>query len=339
MPVKCAAPPCVRRRCPLCSCPSSCRLARWPRPTRCGRAVRTVLIGAMTPGHGERYSSATTVQFFQPVRDIARIFAELQSSQAAAERVISLLETEPDICGHPRGGCGIRRQLPSPSAKTGPKLQGDVEFKDVSFRYKRRRNGAGTTFQSEGQAAGQTIALVGETGSGKSTIVNLVCRFYEPTAGEHSASTAWTTSERSHALAAVAIWATCCSSPHLFSGTIARQHPLSAGRTPPTRRCARAAQHGERRRASSASWTTAMTREVGEGGNRLSTGQKQLISFARAHALQTRRIFVLDEATCFGGHRDRTDHPARPFSHGAGADAPASSSLTACPRCALPTVF
>ncbi len=135
-----------------------------------------VLIGAMTLGTVNVFVSYT-VQFFQPVRDIARIFAELQSSQAAAERVISLLETEPDIVDTPEVVAEFGDNF-HPKRENWPKLHGEVEFKDVSFRYKE-----GEKVLSHFNLhikAGQTIALVGETGSGKSTIVNLVCRFYSP---------------------------------------------------------------------------------------------------------------------------------------------------------------
>ena len=122
-----------------------------------------------------------TVQFFQPVRDIARIFAELQSSQAAAERVMSLLETEPDIVDTPEVEAAFGDNF-HPRRENWPALKGEIEFRDVSFRYK-----DGEQVLSHFNLhvdAGQTIALVGETGSGKSTIVNLVCRFYEPTQGQ-----------------------------------------------------------------------------------------------------------------------------------------------------------
>ena len=157
-----------------------------------------------------------TVQFFQPVRDIARIFAEMQSSQAAAERVISLLETEPDIVDSPEVEAVFGDNF-HPKKENWPKLVGDIDFEDVTFRYK------------DGEKVlehfnlhvdhGQTVALVGETGSGKSTIVNLICRFYEPTEGRilidgadyRTRSQLWLQSNLGYVL----------QSPHLFSGTVA----------------------------------------------------------------------------------------------------------------------
>ena len=230
-----------------------------------------------------------TVQFFQPVRDIARIFAELQSSQAAAERVMSLLETEPDIVDTPEVAAVFGDNF-HPRKENWPELKGEIEFRDVSFRYK-----DGEQVLSHFNLhvdAGQTIALVGETGSGKSTIVNLVCRFYEPTQGQvlidgvdyRERSQLWLESNLGYVL----------QSPHLFSGTIAEN--IRYGRPDATdEEIARAA-----RMVGAEPFILAMkdgyASEVGEGGGRLSTGQKQLVSFARA-ILTNPAIFVLDEAT------------------------------------------
>ena len=230
-----------------------------------------------------------TVSFFQPVRDIARIFAELQSSQAAAERVISLLETEPDIVDSPEVEAVFGDNF-HPKKENWPALIGDIDFEDVTFRYK------------DGEQVlehfnlhvdhGQTIALVGETGSGKSTIVNLICRFYEPTSGRilidgadyRTRSQLWLQSNLGYVL----------QSPHLFSGTVADN--IRYGRPDATDEEVRAAA----RMVGAEDFILAMkdgfNANVGEGGNRLSTGQKQLVSFARA-ILTNPSIFVLDEAT------------------------------------------
>ncbi len=230
-----------------------------------------------------------TVSFFQPVRDIARIFAELQSSQAAAERVVSLLETEPDIVDSPEVEAVFGDNF-HPKKEDWPKLIGDIDFEDVTFRYK------------DGEQVlehfnlhvdhGQTIALVGETGSGKSTIVNLICRFYEPTEGRilidgadyRTRSQLWLQSNLGYVL----------QSPHLFSGTVADN--IRYGRPDATIEEVQNAA----RMVGAEDFILAMkdgfNANVGEGGNRLSTGQKQLISFARA-ILTNPSIFVLDEAT------------------------------------------
>ena len=230
-----------------------------------------------------------TVSFFQPVRDIARIFAELQSSQAAAERVVSLLETEPNIVDSPEVEAVFGDNF-HPKKENWPKLIGDIDFEDVTFRYK------------DGEKVlehfnlhvdhGQTIALVGETGSGKSTIVNLICRFYEPTEGRilidgadyRTRSQLWLQSNLGYVL----------QSPHLFSGTVADN--IRYGRPDATIEEVQIAA----RMVGAEDFILAMkdgfNANVGEGGNRLSTGQKQLISFARA-ILTNPSIFVLDEAT------------------------------------------
>ncbi len=230
-----------------------------------------------------------TVQFFQPVRDIARIFAELQSSQAAAERVMSLLETEPDIVDSPEVAERFGDNF-HPKTENWPKLVGDIDFEDVSFRYK-----DGEQVLSHFNLHvnhGETIALVGETGSGKSTIVNLVCRFYEPTEGRvlidgvdyRERSQLWLQSNLGYVL----------QSPHLFSGTVAEN--IRYGRPSATDEEVRQAAKMVGAEPFILAMKDGYSANVGEGGNRLSTGQKQLISFARA-ILTNPAIFVLDEAT------------------------------------------
>ena len=230
-----------------------------------------------------------TVSFFQPVRDIARIFAELQSSQAAAERVVSLLETEPDIVDSSEGEAVFGDNF-HPKRENWPALIGDIDFEDVTFRYK------------DGEQVlehfnlhvdhGQTIALVGETGSGKSTIVNLICRFYEPTSGRilidgadyRTRSQLWLQSNLGYVL----------QSPHLFSGTVADN--IRYGRPDATMEEVQSAARMVGAEEFILAMKDGFDANVGEGGNRLSTGQKQLISFARA-ILTNPSIFVLDEAT------------------------------------------
>ena len=219
-----------------------------------------------------------TVQFFEPVREIARIFAELQMAHASAERVMGLLNTVPDIQDRP----GLQGQW--------PKLRGAIRFENVSFAYNPQEPVL-TNFDLDIEA-GQTVALVGETGSGKSTIVNLVCRFYEPTAGRilidgvdyRERPLAWLQSSLGCVL----------QNPHLFSGTIKeniRYGKLSASDEEVERAAKLVNAHDFVVRLPKGYDT-----EVGEGGGLLSTGQKQLISFARA-ILADPAIFILDEAT------------------------------------------
>ncbi|MBE5769192.1 MAG: ABC transporter ATP-binding protein [Clostridiales bacterium] len=230
-----------------------------------------------------------TVSFFQPVRDIARMFADLQSSQAAAERVLTLLETEPEIVDSPEVEAVYGDNF-HPRKENWPKLVGDIDFEHVTFRYK------------EGEKVledfnlhirhGQTIALVGETGSGKSTIVNLICRFYEPTEGViridgedyRNRSQLWLQSNLGYVL----------QSPHLFSGTVADN--IRYGRPEATDEEVAQAARMVGAEPFILKMADGYQSQVGEGGNRLSTGQKQLVSFARA-ILTNPSIFVLDEAT------------------------------------------
>ncbi|MBR6028996.1 MAG: ABC transporter ATP-binding protein [Clostridia bacterium] len=242
----------------------------------------------MTVGVLSAYISYT-IQFFQPVRDIARVFAELQSSQAAAERVLTLLETQPDIVDSPEVEAAFGDNF-HPRRENWPALKGDIDFEDVSFRYKDGEQVL--SHFSLHVKHGQTIALVGETGSGKSTIVNLICRFYEPTEGRilidgtdyRERSQLWLQSNLGYVL----------QSPHLFSGTIADN--IRYGRPDASEEEVRRAAEMVGANRFIIQMKDGYNTAVGEGGSRLSTGQKQLISFARA-LLTNPAIFVLDEAT------------------------------------------
>ncbi len=247
-----------------------------------------VLSGVMTLGVMQVFINYT-VQFFEPIRSIASIFAELQSSQAAAERVISLLETEPDIVDSPEVVAEYGDNF-HPKKENWPKLVGDIEFRNVSFRY---QDGEKVLEHFNLQVRhGQTIALVGETGSGKSTIVNLICRFYEPTEGQilidgadyRTRSQLWLQSNLGYVL----------QSPHLFSGTVTDN--IRYGRPEATEEEVHAAARLVGAESFILKMPDGFNTNVGEGGNRLSTGEKQLISFARA-ILCNPAIFVLDEAT------------------------------------------
>ena len=157
-----------------------------------------------------------TAQFFEPVRQMASIFAELQSAQASAERVFSLLNEVPSIIDSPEV---VEKygDLFNPKRENWPEIQGKVEFKNVGFSYKDGESILEILNLSVNP--GDTIALVGETGSGKSTIVNLFCMFYEPVSGEilidginyKEMPQNWIHENLGYVL----------QSPHLFSGTIA----------------------------------------------------------------------------------------------------------------------
>ncbi len=246
-------------------------------------ALGTTSIGTLTA-----FMSYAT-QIFEPISNIARQFAEMQQAQAAAERVMTLLETEPDIADTPEvteeyGDCF------HPKKENWPAIKGDVSFRNVTFQY---ANGEKvlSNFNLDVKA-GENIAIVGETGSGKSTIVNLICRFYEPTEGEilidgvnyKQRSQLWLQSNLGYVL----------QTPHLFSGTI--RENIRYGRLDATDEEVEAAAQLVDAEDFILALEDGYDTDVGEGGNRLSTGQKQLISFARA-LIANPAIFILDEAT------------------------------------------
>ncbi len=202
---------------------------------------------------------------------------------------MTLLETEPEIIDSPE----VIEQFGDnfhPKRENWPEMRGEVEFEDVTFRYK-----GGEEVLSHFNLrvkAGETIALVGETGAGKSTIVNLVCRFYEPTEGHiridgvdyRERSQLWLQSHLGYVL----------QQPHLFSGTV--RENIRYGRLDATDAEVEAAARMVDAEEFILRLEKGYDTDIGEGGNRLSTGQKQLISFARALIVDP-VIFVLDEAT------------------------------------------
>jgi ATP-binding cassette subfamily B protein len=230
-----------------------------------------------------------TVLFFQPIRDLARIFADFQSAQASAERILSLISSVPEIQDRPE----VIEQygnMYEPKPENWPGIRGNITFQGVSFAYKEGEQVL-SDFNLDVKP-GETIALVGETGSGKSTIVNLACRFYEPTEGQvlvdgadyRERSLGWLQSNLGYVL----------QTPHLFSGTI--KENIRYGRLDATDEEIVQAAKLVNAHEFILKLENGYDTEVGEGGGRLSTGEKQLVSFARA-ILANPRIFVLDEAT------------------------------------------
>jgi len=218
-------------------------------------------------------------QFFDPVLELARIYAEMIGAQAAAERVMGLLNEAEEI-----------QDEVSEISTTEDKITGSITFENVGFWYKEGEYIL-KNFNLDVKA-GETIALVGETGSGKSTIVNLACRFYEPTEGRilidgidyKERTQHWLHSNIGYVLQA----------PHLFSGTI--RENIRYGKLDATDEEIIEAAIVVHADDFIMRLEKGYDTEVGEGGGLLSTGEKQLVSFARA-IIGKPRIFFLDEAT------------------------------------------
>lgn len=245
-------------------------------------------IGTISPGTLVAFVGYS-VFFFEPVREVARVLIELQAAQSAAERIIGLIDTPPDIVDSPEVVARFGTVL-APVSKEWPACRGEIHFRDVGFRYPKGETVL--TGFSLHVPAGQSIALVGPTGAGKTTIVNLACRFYEPTSGSveidgidyRRRSIGWIQSNLGYVL----------QTPHLFRGTV--WDNIRYGRLEATEEEVVAAAHAVGADEVIASLSKGYQTEVGEGGSGLSTGEKQLISFARA-VLANPAIFVLDEAT------------------------------------------
>jgi ATP-binding cassette subfamily B protein len=232
--------------------------------------------------------------FSMPIQDLARQFTMLQAAQAAAERVQELLETEPDIADSPR----VRRNMelaaqaadPARAIDGGDPRISSIEFRNVSFSYKSGEPVLQAC--SFSVTAGQTVALVGPTGGGKSTIVSLLSRFYEVTEGAilvdgvdiRERSLAWLQSQLGVVL----------QTPHLFSGTVADN--IRYGRLDATDEEVRRAAEIVHAHRFITRLPDGYATQVGEGGGKLSTGQRQLVSLSRA-VLADPQIFVMDEAT------------------------------------------
>ncbi len=228
-------------------------------------------------------------RFFEPLHSIAMIMQEIQMAQASGERIISLMNSDIKLKDSDEV---IKRYgtILDPNPSEYESIKGDVEFRHVDFSYIEEEPVL-TDFNLKVNA-GQTIALVGETGSGKSTIVNLLCRFYEPVNGQllidgvdyRERSIGWLHSKLGYVLQA----------PHLFSGTI--KDNIRFGKLDATDEEIENAAKLVHAHEFIMQFKDGYQTDVGESGSRLSTGQKQLISFARA-ILADPAIFVLDEAT------------------------------------------
>ena len=229
------------------------------------------------------------LRLWDPIRQVAGVFSEMQAAQAAAERVISLLNEPVEITDNPdvikkyglQNGSG---ELP------WPEIKGTIEFKNVSFSYLKDEIVLDNFYLKFD--AGETVAIVGETGAGKTTIVNLACRFYEPQKGQilidnidiRNLPQAWLYQNLGYVI----------QTPHLFSGTITDN--IRYGRLEATEQEIKSAAKLVHADNFIEKMENGYATDVGEGGGRLSTGEKQLISFARA-IIADPAIFILDEAT------------------------------------------
>ncbi|NWG16258.1 MAG: ABC transporter ATP-binding protein [Chloroflexi bacterium] len=233
-------------------------------------------VGGITVGGIQAFIAYITFMMW-PVQEMARVYAEMQQAVASAERFFSLLDSKPEVVN--RAG-----------AVEADTMRGTIEFDNVTFYYQPEKPVL-TNFNLTVKA-GETIALVGPTGGGKSTIVNLLSRFYEPKAGVIRINGRDYTEYTLHAIHARL--GVVLQTPHLFSGTI--RENIRYGRLEATD----AEIEEAARLAGAHEFITALERgydePVGEGGVLLSVGQKQLISLARAILAQP-DIFIMDEAT------------------------------------------
>lgn len=237
-----------------------------------GGSMAIVIPAAITVGTLAAFFGYATM-IFEPILDISRFYSQAQNSISAGERIFSLIDTEAMITDKPGAGRYGR-------------IYGDIVFENVSFHY------------DEGKSVlkdlnlhieeGTSVALVGETGGGKSTIINLICRFYEPTGGVlkiDGVDYKEMTMQSLRSQLGVVL-----QTPHLFSGTV--KENIRYGRD----EASDLEIMNSLRVVGAEDFIERLDEQVGEGGEHLSMGEKQLISFARA-VLADPRIFIMDEAT------------------------------------------
>ncbi len=232
--------------------------------------------GIITIGGIQAFVSYVTFMMW-PIQDLARVFAEMQHAMASGERIFSLLDSVPSV-------------KDKPEAYDPSTIFGEIEFDHVMFAYENDKPVL-KDFSLKVNP-GETIALVGPTGGGKTTIVNLLCRMYEPTQGKIKINGKDYTNFSLHGIQSRI--GMVLQTPHLFSGTI--RENLRYGRLDASdEEIEKAAKL-----AGAHEFITKLEKgyeePVGEGGNLLSVGQKQLISLARA-VLANPELFIMDEAT------------------------------------------
>jgi ATP-binding cassette subfamily B protein len=230
------------------------------------------------------------INMLDPIQTVIETISALIAIQVNIERFTKLLNTKSDVADTPEV---IEKygDTFNPKKENWEPLIGDVEFRDVSFKYPDGNEMVLEHFNLQ-VPHGQNVAIVGETGAGKSTLVNLVCRFFEPTSGQvlidgrdaRERSQLWLHSNIGYVL----------QTPHLFSGTV--RDNLRYGKPDATDEEIMEAINLVSANFVLDKMDKGLDSDVGEGGDMLSTGEKQLLSFARA-ILADPRILVLDEAT------------------------------------------
>jgi ATP-binding cassette subfamily B protein len=233
-------------------------------------------VGNITVGGIQAFVSYIVFMLW-PIQEMARVYAEMQHAIASGERIFSLIDAVPEVDD-------------LPGATNPGTIKGEIRFDHVDFYYEKDEPVL-TDFNLRIKR-GETIALVGPTGGGKTTIVNLLCRFFEPKQGKIMIA-----EQEYRNLTQGAIQSRIgmvLQTPHLFSGTI--RENIRYGRLDANDEEIEAAAELAGAHDFIAKLEKGYEDEVGEGGNLLSVGQKQLISLARA-VLREPEIFIMDEAT------------------------------------------